>query len=271
MVIENRRVVRIDRFHLRSKRLGRFAAFADGDQAADRRRRARRTRPILRPRPVSCLASWPATAARPGGSAAAMHRADGSRSQRHSADDLADPHTMFRLIIRDSQHAPAHRRGLGSEQCSRTRAVAGDDHPLAASRAQTDRPPAAGRRRACVPSARYGCTTSSFHPCSDGCFTVEVAVPMTRPSCMARSCRSGLSALWFSENPQIVDQRAAPLAGERQRRRHAFAGRRRRSRTTGSLRRPGRATPCTGRSSRTASCPSIAAHLGHVPHVVASG
>ena len=36
-VVENRRVVGVDRFHVGMKRLGRFAPFADGDSAADAR------------------------------------------------------------------------------------------------------------------------------------------------------------------------------------------------------------------------------------------
>ena len=64
-LIENRRVVGVDRFRLGMKRLGRLAPFADGDRLPIARARVRRTRRALRRRLATRRSNSPATAAPP--------------------------------------------------------------------------------------------------------------------------------------------------------------------------------------------------------------
>ena len=73
--------------------------------------------------------------------------------------------------------------------------------------------------------------------------------------CRVACVRSPIVRLLLSQNPQVVDQRAAAFAGERQRRGHAFAGRAGDRERQVAFAAQAQRRPCTGRSSRTASCP----------------
>src|SRR5262249_49526673 len=94
-----------------------------------------------------------------------------------------------------------------------------------------------------LPSGVSGCTTSSRHPLMVGCLTVETAWPTTTPICIASPAKPQ-AALEYAHPAR--GRGAARLPRERQRRRHALAGRRRDAEAQVALAaaaQPGRARP----------------------------
>ena len=256
------------------ERLGRLAPFADRDRGCRCRRRGRRRRPT--PRRCGCGSPVKLVQRQRHGQPIAGRR-QGSDAQRLSVTvPMTSPIRMSSILVRRTTSrqsislSPAipitlQRTGVvslvPSSCCASPLAVAATSitRSSASPAPELRRPPITGSPSGVRPSAAVELHDSSFQPVhAKRCLTVDGrgADHERRVASVIDSMVVDTSLCLLSQNPQVVDQRAASLAGERQRRRHAFAGRRGDRERQIAFAAQAQAPPCTDRSSRTAWCPS---------------